>query len=99
MQRREITPEYRGRDTYLTFECPECGEQVDVSIPSSPLDTVGTALCDDWGEADGCGAEYEFLPVRVDDHDPVLSIEENLSRVEVDPEELIEELETGGGGR
>lgn len=91
MQLHEITPEYRGRECYLTVECPECGGTARTHVPSRPSDVVPVMTCD--RDRGGCGARYELTPLPVRDGASQMGIEAQLAYADVDADEIAAELE------
>lgn len=89
----EITPEFEGRTTRLTYECPQCGGIARTYVPSDPMHRLGTMTCDE--HRGGCGAEYRLTPLPVEDGDVQMGLEAQLMFCDPDPEEIIAELENG----
>lgn len=95
MRTPEITPEFRGRDVYLTVECPHCGETAETHVPSREDDTIGRMTCAE--HRGGCGAEFELAPLPVKDDTPQMGIDAQLTVAngDVDADAIVEELEEG----
>jgi len=95
MRTPDITPEYRGRECYLTIDCPECGGTAETHVPSREDDAIGRMTCPE--HRGGCGAEFELAPLPVRGDEPRMGIDAQLTVAndDVDAEEIVNELEEG----